>query len=74
LNLFNTKFNQRKQLPIVFHDTGVSGDIYINANGDREMDLVLMDLDPETGEFQARHTSTQCYAFFFWQCAVAMRV
>ncbi|XP_055996627.1 atrial natriuretic peptide receptor 1-like [Ostrea edulis] len=33
-----------------FH--GVSGEIYINANGDREMDMILTDMEPETGKFQ----------------------
>ncbi|XP_061182968.1 atrial natriuretic peptide receptor 1-like [Saccostrea echinata] len=34
-----------------FH--GVSGEILINANGDREMDMMLLDMHPKSGEFQA---------------------
>src|SRR5207248_2023406 len=32
-----------------FNDIGLTGDILINQNGDREADYTLNDMDPETG-------------------------
>lgn len=31
----------------------ISGEILVNANGDRETDYTLDDLDPETGQFRS---------------------
>ena len=36
-------------LLIVYLLTGLTGDILMNENGDREVDYTLNDLDPETG-------------------------
>lgn len=35
-----------------FTNIGISGDIFVNSNGDRETDYTLDDLDPETGQFR----------------------
>lgn len=33
--------------------SGLTGDIYINSNGDRELDYTLNDFNPETGTMQS---------------------
>ncbi|XP_022253444.1 atrial natriuretic peptide receptor 1-like, partial [Limulus polyphemus] len=38
-----------------FHG-GLTGDIYINENGDREADYTLSDMDPKTGEMRVLRT------------------
>ncbi|WAR31512.1 ANPRA-like protein [Mya arenaria] len=32
--------------------TGIGGPVFVNANGDRETDFTLLDLDPKTGHFR----------------------
>ncbi|KAH3838472.1 hypothetical protein DPMN_111882 [Dreissena polymorpha] len=32
---------------------GIGGPAYVNANGDRDTDFTLLDLNPNNGEFQA---------------------
>ena len=34
--------------------SGVSGNVSINGNGDREADYALLDMDPKTGRFDVR--------------------
>lgn len=39
-------------VPDAFNQVGLTGDIYINENGDREADYTLNDLDAESGVMQ----------------------
>ena len=43
--------------------SGVSGNVSINGNGDREADYALLDMDPKTGRFDVRSiTYIRCEA------------
>jgi atrial natriuretic peptide receptor A len=33
---------------------GITGNVSIDANGDRNADYSLLDMDPETGEFEVK--------------------
>lgn len=35
--------------------SGITGDVYIDDNGDRITDYSLLDMDPESGEFRVSH-------------------
>jgi hypothetical protein len=57
------------QINLLDCDIGISGRIYVNANGEREMDIILMDFDPGTGNFQVRDAHTHCCA---WLCFIVI--
>lgn len=35
-----------------YHFKGITGDVYMNENGDRESDYSLLDMNPNTGKFE----------------------
>jgi atrial natriuretic peptide receptor A len=40
-----------------FSEKGITGTVSIDSNGDRNADYSLLDMNPETGEFQVSITS-----------------
>ena len=58
-----TKYRKERLLPIFYVKlqlqivgsmfiSGITGNVSINDNGDRDADYALLDMDPETGIFQ----------------------